>query len=300
MMLTFELNNIRVTEFGVGRDDGDVPQFVSIPVNRDVRTALIDMTRATWNAMRGAEEGPAQYQPAEKHESTEYLLVAAGDDLERSLRQLHDAENLPLDADALRDPSNISCYFGRFTDGRGQRLTALRRASQFKGVLNRPLIRIRADTLELVEDDVFKLDNDFDLLLDSQFTHIWRPSAFEFLGKLRQAILDSVPANIALIAKDINFIDVGSIRNYASTHPRAARYLASIRTQNLANVARDSLVDLCRRTGVHTEDRNGLIAVSDAHVMGFLEVLDRRRYEVELVRNTPEQFRATSRRRIDA
>ena len=298
-MLAFELDNMRVTEFGVGRDNGDIYQFLAIPVDGDVRTALADMAQSTWNAMREVEEDPAQYQPAEKHGSTEYLLVQEGDDLEHSLRQLHNAENLPLDANALQDPSAISCYFGRFTDGQGQRLTALRRASHFKGVLNRPLLRINRDTLELVEDDVFKLDNDFDLLLDSQYTHILRPAAFESLAKLRQAILDAVPTNIASLARHLDFIDVGGIETYASTHPRAARYLASIRTQNVAGITRQSLGNLCRRTGVQIDERNGLVAVSDGHVMGFLEVLDRRRYEVELVVNTPEQFRATSRRRIE-
>ncbi len=32
--------------------------------------------------------------------------------------------------------------------------------------------------------------------------------------------------------------------------------------------------------------------------MGFLEVLDRRRYEVQLVKNSPEHFRAGSRTKI--
>lgn len=33
--------------------------------------------------------------------------------------------------------------------------------------------------------------------------------------------------------------------------------------------------------------------------MGFLEVLDRRRYEIELVANSPEQYRAASRSKLD-
>jgi hypothetical protein len=33
--------------------------------------------------------------------------------------------------------------------------------------------------------------------------------------------------------------------------------------------------------------------------MDFLEVLDRRRYQLELVKGTPERFRASSRKKID-
>ena len=39
--------------------------------------------------------------------------------------------------------------------------------------------------------------------------------------------------------------------------------------------------------------------VDENHVMGFLEVLDRRRYEIELVANFPEQYRAASRSKLD-
>ncbi len=37
------------------------------------------------------------------------------------------------------------------------------------------------------------------------------------------------------------------------------------------------------------------MTVSTVHVMGFLEVLDRRRYELELVGGHPERFKAGSR-----
>jgi len=33
--------------------------------------------------------------------------------------------------------------------------------------------------------------------------------------------------------------------------------------------------------------------------MGFLEVLDRRRYELELVKGLPERYKASSRRKIE-
>ncbi|MFO0754574.1 MAG: hypothetical protein U0411_14770 [Thermodesulfovibrionales bacterium] len=67
------------------------------------------------------------------------------------------------------------------------------------------------DTLEIIEDTVFRLDNDFDLLVDSANIHILRPSGFEFAGKLQQAILDAVPENIKAIRKDLTFVDFDDI-----------------------------------------------------------------------------------------
>ena len=215
------------------------------------------------------------------------------------IRDLHDSVNLTPDDAHLPDPKTVFCYFARFTDVQGRRLTALRRAGQFKGVLKDKLLRCIDDTLEILEDDVFKLDVDFDLLSDSAYTHIWRPSAFEFLCKLQQEILDAVPDNVAAIATDLPFMDLDGIESYAKSRPRAARYLASIRSQELQGIEQQALMDLCGETGVNTENANGKVKVNHGHEMGFLEVLDRRRYRLNLVAGQSERFRASSRVRID-
>ena len=299
MTFEFSLDAVSATEFGVGRDDDGATVFSVVPVAAGVQSALLSMAQATMDKMTGAEEDPAEYDPAEKHGSTEYLVVPAGGTLDAAaIRGLHDAENLPIDGARLSDPETVFCYFARFTDEQDRRLTAIRRAAQFKGVLRSQLLRFDDDTLRIMEDDVFKLDNDFDLLLDSACTHIWRPSAFEFLGGLRQQILDAVPDNVNAIASNLPFVDLSTIGNYANSRPRAARYLASIRSQELQGMDQQALMALCDSTGVVIQQVNGRITVNSGHEMGFLEVLDRRRYRLELVPDQPERFRAPSRVRI--
>jgi hypothetical protein len=85
---------------------------------------------------------------------------------------------------------------------------------------------------------VFKLDNDFDLLIDSANVHILRPSGFEFAGKLQQAILDAVPNNIKSIAKDLAFVAFDGIEAYARKHPRASLNLILIYFAGLLDVFR--------------------------------------------------------------
>ncbi len=298
-MLDFNFQNVEVTEFGVGREDSHDSQFVSVRVDAGVQAALLEMAQTTWKEMQNSPEGPVQYQPSEKHGSTEYLLVPKDNGLDKGIRELHEANNLTIDGNALNEPNEIFCYFARFIDNQNRRLTGLRRASQFKGVLKNRLIHFANDSLKIVEDKLFKLDGDFDLLIDSEYTHIWRPSAFESISGAKQAILDAVPNNVDSIKRDVDFIDFESIQAYASKHLRAARYLASIRTQQLAGISCDALKRQCRTTGVKIEEADGLLRVADVHVMGFLEVLDRRRYQVELVPGTPEQFKAASRSKID-
>jgi ribosomal protein L12E/L44/L45/RPP1/RPP2 len=230
----------------------------------------------------------------------EYLYLSLDDDLASAIRQLHEAANLPMDGRALDDPAAVFCYFARLTDNKGGRLTALRRATHFKGIVKSRLIRFVTDALTLIEDRVFKLDTDFDLLVDSYNVHILRPSGFEFAGKLKEAILDAVPKNIKAIRKDLPFVDFDGIEVYAAKHTRAARYLASILGQaETKNIDKAALKSLCKRTGVEVSESNGKVTVAAGQEMDFLEVLDRRRYEVTLVKGQPERYRAASRRKVD-
>ena len=287
MKLNFDLENVSVTEFGVGRDDENEQRFAAVPVDAGVQGALREMAAATWNAMQGDEDGPVRYEPAEKHGATEYLYLPLDDTLAASVRDLHGAAGLDLNSAALAEPTDVFCYFARFADNQQRHLTALRRATQFKGVLkskNR-LVRILDDTLKIIEDTVFRLDNDFDLLVDDANVHILRPKGFEFAGKLQQAILDAVPENIKTIGKDLAFVEFDGIASYAGTHPRAARYLASILAlKETKSIDKSLLRKLCKENGVEITEAKGKITVAGGHEMGFLEVLDRRRYELELVK----------------
>lgn len=302
MKLDFDLDMVTVTEFGVGRDDGNEQTFVAVPVDADVQVALREMAQATWDAMHKDEDGPAKYEPSEKHGSTEYLYLPLGDDLASSVRELHKAANLDINANALSDSSDVFCYYARLTDNKKRRLTALRRATQFKGVLKSKgrLVRMLDDSLQIIKDTVFKLDSDFDLLIDSANVHILRPSGFEFAGKLQQTILGAVPENIKAIQRDLAFVEFAGIEAFATKHPRAARYLASIRGQEeTKNIDKAALKSLCKRTGVEVNESKGKVTVSAGHEMGFLEVLDRRRYDVNLVKEKPERYRAGSRKKIN-
>jgi hypothetical protein len=202
-------------------------------------------------------------------------------------------------AAALSDPKDIFCYFARMTDTQGRRLTAVRRASQFKGVLKSRLVRFVSDALGIIEESVFRLDNDFDVLIEDDTVHILRPAGFEFIGQLQEAVLAAAPTNVKAIGKDLPFVDFTEVQAYAATHPRAARYLASINAQRATkNIDKSALKMLCKRTGVGVKESKGKILIETDNVMAFLEVLDRRRYQLELIKGVPESFRAGSRQKL--
>ena len=167
-------------------------------------------------------------------------------------------------------------------------------------MLKSRLLQFTTDVLKIVPDKIFKLDQDFDLLVDdTRGVQILRPAGFEFVGALEGAILGAVPKNVKALKADLPFVEFDGIETYASKHPRAARYLASIRTQQeTENVDKANLKDLCQRTGVIFTEKKGKFVIDEGSIMDFLGVLDRRLYEVELDKGKPESFRAASRSRI--
>jgi Domain of unknown function (DUF4868) len=297
--LEYDLSRIATVEFGVGLDQGENATFVVVPSDAGVQEALSEMAKDSWAKMSEAED-PEQFEPSEKYSSTEYVFLPIGEEWSKLFRELHQADNLPTDAQALGEPASVFAYFARLTDDDGKRLTAVRRAVQFKGILKSRVFRVMTDAVKLIDDDLFRLDHDFDVLVDESTLHILHPTAFEFTGQLQQAVLEAVPDNIAAIKGDLDFVDFDSIEIYSSAHSRAARYVASIRAQKeTANIDAGKLKELCRRTGVGITTVDGRIVIEEGAELAFLEVLDRRRYEVELVKDAPERYRSPSRKRIN-
>lgn len=298
MTLAFEIGDIKLVEFGVGRRVQGETDFVLVPVNLEVQKVLREMANVTWNNMIGFVKDPSVYEPSEKYQGTEYLLSPRGK-YDEDIRRIHEARNLSLDARALDEPAHIVSYFARFVDCQNQKLTALKRAAQFKGVLKRTLVQLVDDSLKLVEDRIFKLDADYDVLLDSDTTRIWRPGAFEFLANLKDQILERSEDNAKRIQRELEFVRFNTIETYARSHTRAARLLASINNQELAEISPDRLMTCCNEVGVEVEEKDGEVIVPNQQVLGFLEVLDRRRYAVELIPESTERFKASSRSRVD-
>ena len=299
MPAKFNLSTATVIEFGVGIDDPKGHRFVLVPIDAEVQGALREMVITTREEMEEAEGGPTTYDPSQKYGAQEHLILPLEDELAAHILKIHTAENLPTEATALSNPADVFCYFARMSDGKGHRLTAIRRATAFKGVLKSRLLQLTTDALKLVQEKIFKLDRDFDLVIDDTGVQILRPAGFEYVGELEGAILGAIPKNLKTIRADLPYVDFTPIEAYATQHPRAARYLASIRVQQETNnIDKGYLKRLCKKTAVQISEVNGRLVVDSGSIMDFLGVLDRRLYQVELVKNSPESFRAASRSKI--
>ena len=301
MNLNFDIENVETTEFGVGRNIGSDRTFAVVPIHLGVQTTLQGMVAGTCQKMEASVESPSTFNPAEKYASEEYLTLPIDDDLALRLRTLHEAPNLTIADDYLDWMTKCFCYFARLWDADGKQLTALRRATQFKGALNKQnrILSLGSDALRVVDGPIFQLNADFDVVVDADTVHIIHPNSFKLLGQIEEAIAEAVPQNVAAIAQSATYVDWANVEDYAASHSRAASLLASIRTNGYAdNLDKSALESLYQGTGVSIEDVQGKIVVPDDQILPFLEVVDRRRYEIGLVPHTPERYRASSRTRV--
>ena len=301
MNVNFDIGQFETTEFGVGQRSDQPLQYSMVPIDDSAQTALRREAELTLSRIEKAEQDPPQFDPAEKYAGHEYLILPVGHDLAVSLMQLHEADNLPIRTPRRQDLQSASAYFLRGTDSSGRRLTAINRAAQFKSTLGRQgrLMTIFSDALHVVDDPIMQLNAGFDIVIDSEHIHILHPSSFRLLANVDDEIAQAVPRNIAAVASAAPFVNWGNIEDYAIEHPRAASLLASIRTQEFAfNIDRTALTGLCASQGILLDESTGSIEVDEVHILGFLEVIDRRRYQIGLVPNTPEHYKAASRTRV--
>ena len=299
MNLNVDLQDIRTTQFGIGRSNQDSAAFSVVPSGDDVQKALQAMVNSTVQELEKNIGSRAVFDPADKHGSREHLYIATKDDLATPLRALQEAENLTIDSNVLRDMSTVFCYFVRITDNRGRRLTGVRRSAQFKALKQRQMLRFIDDALHMETRPMFQLNDDFDVIMDSEVVHILHPVGFRVLAHVDHTLHTSVRRNISTISSGISFADWDNVERYAERKPRAAALLASIRTHGFHNgIEQRLLIELCKNTGVKVTQVEGRIQVPDASILDFLEVLDRRRYGIKVVEDSVEQYKAASRTRI--
>lgn len=300
MTLAFDFQSARPedVQFGVGFKKS-APAVVSTEL--PVRQALLDMAADTWRAMEGSLEedstGPSVYEPADKHSGSEYLVLDIEDDLAANAKLIHTAQHLSTLNNFYDVLPSMAFYFAQFVDSTGNVLTGLKKATEFKGTLNkRAVVYLIGDALRLVDRPTFQLDRDFDMLIDHTQVHVLRPGQFEHMLQLQAAILAAVPKNIALVAEHLPFVACDGLQLYASTRPRAAQYVASIRQNSYGQgVTQELLADACVVWRVEHGCVDGKIVIADTSIMTFLRLLDRRLYETRLVDGKVEQYLAGSR-----
>lgn len=297
-----ELSDFRNVEFGLAFILDNEQIVFKVPVDRTVKTSLVEMRDQFYNQY-GFDENPEQFSPSEKYGTTEALVADLDSEYLHFIRELYNQEQIPVSSQNLGEIQNsISFYFAIFTSQDETKELAVKRPAQFKGLLSKKnkLMRLVDDTLEIIPDDIFKLDNDFDFIVDSTNTvRILHPAGFIFISDMEEAILSSISSSVAQIASRVPCINFSVIEGFISGSKRAAKLIASIKSRHdLEYTSLEKLLGRCQTLQLNVIEENGQIYPHENHVLDFLYVLDRRQYDIDITELDPEIYLAASRRQV--
>jgi len=297
------LNDFQNIEFGLALFIDNEERHIRIPVDNTVKESLVEMRTEFYNQYDNGEEEPENFLPSEKYASTERLRANLNEDYLESIRELYQNTNLPVSNMELSDAAeNIGFYFAVFHTNNGNRELAIKRPSQFKGLLKKKnkLVRWADDTLKVIPDDVFKLDHDFDFIIETdERINILHPSGFIFISDMEEQILQSAAASATQLAQRIPCVNFAAFTEYISHSKRAAKLVASIKSRpDLEHTSVDKLRGLCNVLRIEIQEENGQIHPNEDHILDFLYVLDRRQYDIDITDLQPEIYVAASRRQV--
>lgn len=295
-----DVGNIASVNFGIAlRSNGNL---YFVPTDAGLKIVLKEMIADTVIALNAAEGDWQPYDISEDYgqrrrvycnRDSEYMAVFS--DL-FDAGALDDLTNLP---DHVHD---IEYYFAQITDNQNRRMVGVRKATQFKGTVkarNR-MVRMANDTLSIIEDTVFKLDSVFDLLITDAKVYILNDTQMQQLADITSRVAATAKDKIQAIEDTIEFLDLSRIKEKIEKHPRVARYAASIAQNPLvANFQRAKIEALAKQHGiVFKELDSGKLQCRVQDEAKLMELLDARRYHLDLADNGGDPYRATGRQKV--
>ena len=290
-------DDIDYCEFGVALLVSGDTHF-QVPVTLSVKRLLGEMLKTTLNNL-GDSLHWEQFDCAERYPSTACLKYPTNDAVVINLKNLYTVQNIPSAADALQDPSKIDYYFARFRDKQGNECTAVHKASTFKSAVGKRFMHIINGQLTAVENDLFRLDSDFDFIIFPDQIAIYRPIQFERIADFDNELINIAPAHIQTLTAAITDLDFTFATAFVPKSARIRRLLAAITTRSdLSSISADKFSNACKENGISLVQHNGKWTPEPKHEMAFLEMLDRRRYNDPLIDQNPDAYRADARKKV--
>lgn len=295
-----DIGNITSVNFGIGLRSNGNHYFV--PTNAGLKDALKEMTASTVAAFNAAQGDWQPYDISEDYGQRRRVYCNRENEYMAVFSSLFDAgafddlTNLP---DHVND---IEYYFAEITDNQNRRMFGVRKATQFKGTVkakNR-LVRMANDTLSIIEDTVFKLDNEFDVLITDAHVYILNDAKMQQIADITSRVAATAKDKIQAVEDTITFLDLSRIKKNIEQHPRVARYAASI-AQNalIGSFKRARIEQLAQQHGiVFKELDTGKLQCRVQDETKLMELLDARRYHLDLADDGGDPYRATGRQKV--
>lgn len=298
----FDAAAIASVNFGVRlRSNGNM-HFV--PTDGPTKDALKEIFRDTVAIFNGIPTGWELHDISEDYGSPRRIYAARAGEFMAELSSVFDAGAL-ADLTNLHDHAHdVEFYFCEFTDTQQRRAVAIKKGTRLKGTLSarNRLMRLVDDTLVLIEEEVLRLDQEFDVIVTDPHVYILNVRAVEQIAKIVEHVAATAAVKVQAIHDAIPFLDLSRIRDKISRHPRMARNAASIAAHpNLANFQRPFIETMAAKHGIKFQElEDGRLQCRVTDEAKLLELLDARRYHLDLAGDGGDPFRASGRQKVSA
>jgi len=246
-----DIQNVTSVNFGIGlRSNGNL---YFVPTDGNMKEALKEMISATVNGFGAIDSDWEAYDISEDYGARRRVFCPRGDEFMAVFSDLFNAGALDDLANLPDHVNDIEMYFAEITDNQNRRMIGARKATQFKGTVkarNR-LVRMVNDTLSIIEDTVFKLDSEFDVLVTDANVYVLNDGKMQQLGEIVSRVAATAKDKVQAIEDEITFLDLSRIKEKIEKHPRVARYAASIaKNPTIANFQKDKIAELAGQHGI--------------------------------------------------
>ncbi|MDV4155894.1 Kiwa anti-phage protein KwaB-like domain-containing protein [Rhizobium brockwellii] len=298
----FDLANINSINLGVSLKQNGNRYF--IPSDAGTKNALSAILRDTAQAFEGAATAWEAYDVSEDYGDTRRIYSPRNSEYMAELSTIFDIGGLPDLANLNDHVRDIEYYFGEFTDAQGRKAVGIRKATQLKGTLgarNR-LVRLVNDTVVMIEEETLKLDTLFDVIVTDAHVFILNPRNVELVARITEQVAATAVDKIQHIHDTLAFLDMSRLQTNISKHRQMARNAASIAANpNLANFQQVRIEEMAGRHGVIFKAlANGRLQCRVQDHAKLLEILDARRYHLDLEGNGGDPYRASGRQKVTA
>jgi hypothetical protein len=296
----FDFDHIGSVEFCVSfATAGGAHINYLVPIDQTVQNALKQVLNTTLADIESRISELAPYELSEKYGSKELLRADVAAAEMAAIRSLHSEEGWEINTRVLANPTKVAYYFGVFRDNQGRKLLGVRQATQFKGAFKGHFLSLVDDTLKMVPDHVFKLDNEFDFLITARHVYILHPAGFERVAEIEEYASARAREMTSELAETVRFLDFSRLSEYVGKHRRAARLVAALHARGDLNaIKRAMFCKSARETGVILEKVGRKLAPRKGSEIACLELLDDRRYITTLKSGPKPAFVASSRRPV--
>jgi hypothetical protein len=265
-----------------------------------VRDVLLGMLAQTYSSL-GETESLRYFDISQDYTASQGAKLRIDDPIADELRRLFEHDNAVPNAQIMRTPHAIWCYYAIFFDNNHRKtVLALKKANQFKvvsQVRNRLTLQVN-DMLTVLNEPVFKFDVDFDLVVSEQDILVLRPNLLKHIINIASYVKTTSILAAETLATDLPTFNLTSMRAAVESKTRVATLLtALVRRGDIARMSDDLIVEACKRCKVvlSKDDKDGRYVLKPGDELNFLKTLDRRRYTSSLIPGEDEVWEAANR-----